>query len=183
MERLGPLPAGFERGQAGVALDRDSVWLSHGDEMTELDPITGAVRRTIRAGGRWHREIATNGRLVWVGFNDAARPEGAIPKAGVDLARPLRDEAVGGLGVIRYTDSVWQLDPTSGLLQRTLPVGGLPEGLVFVDDVLWVTSPIDGTLRRVDARSGETDLVVPLGHPPEEVAAADGRLWVAVRGP
>ena len=34
-----------------VALNGDSVWLSHGDEITELDPITGDVRSTIRAGG------------------------------------------------------------------------------------------------------------------------------------
>ena len=58
VERLGPLPPGFERGPAGVAVGEGSVWLSHGDEVTEFDPDTGALRSTLRAGGRWHPEIA-----------------------------------------------------------------------------------------------------------------------------
>ena len=74
--------------------------------------------------------------------------------------------------VIRYTDSIWQLDPASGLLQRTLPVGGLPEGLVLLDDALWVTSQVDAILQRVDAGTGETELVIPIGHQLEDVAAA-----------
>ena len=50
-ERFGPLPPGYERGPAGVAVHGTSVWLSHGDEVTEFDADSGAIRRTIRAGG------------------------------------------------------------------------------------------------------------------------------------
>ncbi len=169
--------------------------------MTELDPDTGAVRRTIRAGGRWHKEIAASGDRVWVGLQRLRPPRGcAIPNPGLDpidvrSGRRLdREKLISNTteivfagerlwAVIRYTDSVWQLDPASGLLQRTLPVGGLPEGLVLLDDALWVTSQVDAILQRVDAGTGETDLVIPIGHQLEDVAAADGRLWVAVRGP
>jgi YVTN family beta-propeller protein len=199
-EELGPLPEGYERGEAGVAVNGDSVWLSHGDEVTELDPDTGEVRSTIRAGGRWHKEIAASGHRVWVGYNDAARSEGAIPNPGIDpidvrsgrrldrakLISNTTELVLAGerlWAAIRVTDSVWQLDPASGLLQRTVPVGGLPEGLVFLDEALWVTSQVDAILQRVDAGTGETELVIPIGHQLEEVAAADGRLWVAVRGP
>jgi hypothetical protein len=158
------------------------------------------VRSTIRAGGRWHKEIAASGQRVWVGYNDAARSEGAIPNPGIDpidvrsgrrldrakLISNTTELVLAGerlWAAIRVTDSVWQLDPASGLLQRTVPVGGLPEGLVFLDEALWVTSQVDAILQRVDAGTGETELVIPIGHQLEEVAAADGRLWVAVRGP
>jgi DNA-binding SARP family transcriptional activator/streptogramin lyase len=199
-EKLGPLPEGYERGDAGIALHGDSVWLSHGDEATELDPDTGALRRTIRAGGRWHKEIAASGDRVWVGYNDSARPADALPNPGIDpievgsgrrldrakLISNTTELVLAGerlWAAIRYTDSIWQLDPASGLLQRTLPVGGLPEGLVYLDDALWVTSRVDAILQRVDAGTGEIELVIPLGHQLGDVAAADGRLWVAVRGP
>ena len=37
-EQLGPLPDEFERGPAGIAVSGQSVWLAHGDEVTELRP-------------------------------------------------------------------------------------------------------------------------------------------------
>jgi hypothetical protein len=198
-ERLGPLPSGFERGPAGVAVHGTSVWLSHGDELTELDADSGEVRRTVRAGGRWHREIATDGSRVWVGYNDATRPTGAIPNAGIDPVEARSGETherielvsdaselvfeSGQLWVlIRVTGSAAQLDPMSGLLQRSVPVGYWPEGLVFDGISLWITNEKDGTLRRVDPQTAETT-VIPVGYEVEGVALADGRLFVAVRGP
>ena len=199
-EQLGPLPDEFERGPAGIAVSGQSVWLAHGDEVTELDPVSGEIRRTIRAGGRWHREIAANGRRVWVGYNDATRPFTEIPNPGIDLidtstgrrlerAKLVSDAseilfASGRLWVaVRVAGAVWELDPASGLLQRTLEVGNEPEGIAFHDDSLWVTNELDAMLRRINPTSGETETVIPIGHALGEVAAAQGRLFVAVRGP
>ena len=200
-ERLGPLPSKFARGRAGVAVGGTSVWLAHGDEVTELDPVTGAIRRTVPAGGTWQREIAATPRLVWVGVNDAGRPDvAAAPNAGIDTidvgtGRTLEPTklvsntseilfASNTLWVaIRVTGTVWQLDPATRLLQRTLPVGNEPEGLAFLDNSLWVTNELDATLRRVDTSNGETEVVIPIGHALEEVASAGGSLFVAVRGP
>jgi len=77
---------------------------------------------------------------------------------------------------------VWELDPASGLVQRTFRAGQLPVGLVFLADPLWVTTQVDGELRRIDVRSGETESVLPLGHRLGDLAAANRRLFVAVRG-
>ena len=87
------------------------------------------------------------------------------------------------LVAIRIADAVWELDPASGLVQRTFRAGDAPVGLVFLDDSLWVTTEVDGELRRIDVRSGETQSIVPLGQRLGDVAAADGRLFVAVRVP
>jgi DNA-binding SARP family transcriptional activator len=196
VERVTPLPAGFERGRAGVALGGGSVWLSHGDEVTAFDPATGALRRTVAAGGRWHSEIAVAGEWVWVGVNDALRPG-----AGTGLARfhvsEDRDVEVASLisdaseillasnrlwvGV-RFANAVWELNPETGLLQRTIFAGHIPEGVAFYDESLWITNERDATVRRVDARSGDTELVTQIGHILEEVTVANGRLFVAVRG-
>ena len=199
-EQLGPLPDEFERGPAGIAVSGQSVWIAHGDEVTELDPISGERRRTIRAGGRWHREVAANEQRVWVGYNDVTRPSTKIPSPGIDLidtstgrrlerAKLVSDAseivfASGRLWVaVRVTGAVWELDPASGLLQRTLAVGNEPEGIAFHDNSLWVTNELDATLRRINPTTGETETVIPIGYALGEVAAAQGRLFVAVRGP
>ena len=83
-ERFGPLPPGFERGPAGIAVHGTSVWVSHGDEVTEFDADSGAVRRTVRAGGRWHREIATNGAAGLGGLQRRDATGGRAPRAGID---------------------------------------------------------------------------------------------------
>ncbi len=195
VERVGPLPPGFERGRAGVTVGRGSVWLSHGDEVTEFDPDTGVIRRTVAAGGRWHREIALADRRVWVGVNNSAGPGLMQGVESIDLAADHRVDhtklisnaseihfASRSLWVaIRVAGAVWELDPVTGLLQRTIPVGNDPEGLVFHDDSLWITNELDATVRRVDARDGETELLIPIGHALEEVAVANGYVFVAVR--
>jgi DNA-binding SARP family transcriptional activator/streptogramin lyase len=197
VERLGPLPPGFERGPAGVAVGEGSVWLSHGDEVTEFDPATGAVRRTVRAGGRWHSEIAAADRQVWVGVNNSIGPGLNTGLDRVDLSHGRRVDRFGLLSdaseivlanqivlvAIRIADAVWELDPASGLVQRTIRAGDSPVGLVFLDDSLWVTAQVDGELRRIDVRSGETESVLPIGQRLGDVAAADGRLFVAVSRP
>ena len=200
-ERLGPLREGFERGAAGIALGPDSVWLSHGDEVTELDPSTGAIRRTVAAGARWQREIAAAGNRVWVGFDHASRgpvkPGGDVRGLEVvdtDTGRTIRRSNIPGRGpseivfasdrlwvAVRYANAVWQFDPAVGLLERTMPAGNEPEGLAFLDESLWVTNELDGEVRQLDPGSGETARVIEIGQLVEGIAAADGRLWVAVR--
>jgi streptogramin lyase len=198
-EHVGPLAEGVERGPAGVALGEDSVWLTHGDEVTELDPGTGGIRWTGTAGGRWHTEIAAGERWVWVGVNArlGARTPTALDR--IDLAEDRsveRTELVNDASEILFASerlwiaihvagSIWELDPPTGVLQRTIPAGNEPEGLAFADESLWVSNEFDGTVRRIDARSGRTSAVIPIANAYrlEEVAAAEGRLFVAVRGP
>jgi YVTN family beta-propeller protein len=200
-ERLGPLPAGFENGLAGVAVGADGVWLAHGDEVTEFDPTTGEVRATMRAGGRWVSDIGAGGDSVWVVLNDSARVgDTARPAHAVDVVdassrrRVARRELVSsarevlvesGLVFIALAeaDAVWEFEAEDRVLLRTFAAGDEPEGLAFLDGSLWVTNESEATLRRIDPRNGETQAVVQIGHTLEDVAAYDGRLWVAVRRP
>jgi YVTN family beta-propeller protein len=195
-ERL-PLPGGFERGVAGVAVAPGAVWLSHGDEVTELDPTTGAVRRTVAAGGRWQREVAVVGRAVWAGVNGSRTPRTGLGLDRFDAARDGRVrfqklisepseilvESDRVWVAVRFGSAIWELSPETGELQRTIPAGYHPEGLAFYDESVWISNEVEATVRQVDARTGDTQRVIPIGHALEGVAVAEGRLFVAVRGP
>jgi DNA-binding SARP family transcriptional activator/streptogramin lyase len=197
VERVGSLPPGFERGPAGVAVGAGSVWLSHGDEVTELDPASGEIRGTTEAGGRWHPEIAVGGGWVWVGRNTSLQPASDVGLerfrvdggGKVELVKLVSDpsealyEAQRLWAAVRIADTVWELDSASGQLQRTIAAGQLPLGMALDEGALWITSDADEDVRRVDARSGETEVVVPIGHTVREVAVANGRVFVTVRGP
>ena len=195
VERI-PQPGGFERGPAGVAVGEGSVWLSHGTEVTEFDRATGEILSTTGAGGRWHPEIVADDGRVWVGVNDSIGPGSNTGVDRIELAATGRVERTELLSnaselmsadrsiwaAIRTADAVWEIDPDSGFVQRTIPAGNLPLGLAFLDDQLWVTTQ-DEELRRIDVRTGATESVIPFGRRVAEIAASDGRLYVAVRGP
>ena len=201
-ERYPPRREGYEQGIAGIALSSGAVWLTHGDEVTELDAATGDVRSSIRAGGRWQRAIATDGETVWVGFNDTARartpgdsaqfgPEPRADIVSVDPATRVDSLELGSTPaeMIVASGGVWIALPIPGLvsqivggrLLRTVPAGNEPVGLAFADEALWVTNQLDGLVRRMNVLTGQIDTVLDIGHRVEDAAAADGRVFVAVR--
>ena len=201
-ERLGPLPSKFARGRAGVAVGGTSAWLAHGDEVTELDPVTGAIRRTVPAGGN----MAAGDRCdAPVGLGRSQRRGPPRRRGGSERGdrhdrrrnRPyvrahqarLQYErnpvASNTLWVaIRVTGTVWQLDPATRLLQRTLPVGNEPRGtrlprqLALGHERAGRDAATESTRATARPRS-----IIPIGHALEEVASAGGSLFVAVRGP
>jgi hypothetical protein len=56
-ERFGPLPAGFDRGPAGLASSKHGLWLAHGSEVTLLDPVSGRAKADVKVGGLWASAI------------------------------------------------------------------------------------------------------------------------------
>ena len=62
-----------------------------------------------------------------------------------------------------------------------MPAGNEPEGLAFLDESSGSRTELDGQVRQLDPGSGETARVIEIGQLVEGIAAADGRLWVAVR--
>ena len=187
--------AGFERGPGrGRRRGRQRLAL-HGDEVTELDPATGEVRARSAAGGRWHtgdrrRRRRDLGRRQHVARAGAERSRTGRPRRRprVDLVRllsdpsedPVRDQAAWV--AVRFADAVWELDPGFGLVQRTIPRATSRSGSPSRRRRSG-SRPRDEELRRVDVRSGETELVVPIGHTVEDVARPTGRVFVTVRGP
>ena len=207
-ERFPPRREGYERGAAGIALSPGSVWLTHGDELSHLDPATGEVRWSIRAGGRWQGAVVSDGEHVWVGFNDTARGRAAASRPGrgdtgrfgpdprVDIVSVDARAVVDGIELgstpsemILASGGVWIALPIPGLVSqlvddrilRTVPAGNEPVGLAFADDALWVTNQRDGLVRRMNIWSGQIDAVLDIGRPVEGADAAGDRVYVAAR--
>jgi YVTN family beta-propeller protein len=192
-ERIGPLPAGYERGEAGVAVGEGALWLVHGEEVTKLDPVSGAVRATARVGGRWNSSIAVANGAVWTALDRG----GEYAVESVDARSPVRTGRVDLISfaseilaaahsvwvAVRNADAVWQLDGDDRTLVRTLPVGDYPESLSFLDGSLWVSNGKDAVVRRLQPGTGEVEEIIPVGHILEGIAAGSRHLWVTVRGP
>ena len=155
-ERFPLRRAGYERWVAGIALSPGSVWLTHGDEVSHLDPATGEVRWSIRAGGRWQGAAVSDGETIWVGFNDTARGlalasrpgQGDSARFGPDPAStssrstPARSSTASSSistpsEMILASGGVWIALAIPGLvsqlvddgIQRTVPAGNEPVGL------------------------------------------------------
>ena len=199
-ERFGPLPQGYEKGPASLTFDGHAVWLAHGNEVTRLDAVTGEPEGTIRAGGAWFARVAigtrgyvfdrfeTGGNLAsenaqFVQLFDANR----LTYAGrIVTATVVSDILVadGSTWVSLPTaDAVWEVDDRRGILVKTFPAGDTPVQLEFADDALWVANAFEGTVRRINRQSGESERVIQIGHTVIGLAVSGDRLFVAVSEP
>jgi YVTN family beta-propeller protein len=64
----------------------------------------------------------------------------------------------------------------------TVPIGHRADGIAFAGGAVWVASPGDDKLVRIDARTARVTAKVPAGADPDSVAAAGGVAWVTSRG-
>ena len=112
---------------------------------------------------------------------DTSRPP-LVPRAtalGFDPA----DVAVG-FGHVwvtgQITNKLYKIDPASGHVVQTIPVGREPMGVTVGDGAVWVADAIDGTISKVDPRTG-TSATFAVGGSPIDVSVGDGSVW-AVAG-
>jgi YVTN family beta-propeller protein len=199
-ERFGPLPAGYEKGPAGLIAEGRSLWLSHGNEVTRLDAVTGQPRGTIKAGGSWFARVGvgkrgyvfdryeTGGNLAseYEQFVQVFDPQRLVPTKRIVTGTAVSDilMADGSAWLaLAIADAVWQVDDARGILVKTFPAGETPIQLEFIDNSLWVTNLTDGVVRRIDPRTGEIERVIEIGHTLAGIAVADGRVFVVVSEP
>lgn len=80
--------------------------------------------------------------------------------------------------------SIAMTDPRSGRALRDVPTGPQPRFLTATADSIWTLSQGDGTVTRIDARSGTVRQTIPLGIPGHggDIAAGDGKVWTTVSG-
>jgi YVTN family beta-propeller protein len=76
-------------------------------------------------------------------------------------------------------DTVWQLDPSTGLA-REIPVGNGPRGIAFGEGSIWVANWGDATVSRIDPASGEVVETIDVGGHPASVGVGEGGVWVTV---
>ena len=198
-ERLGPLPTGYERGVAGVAVGAGGVWVAHGVELTLFDARTGAPLRTVRAGGPWAGSIAIGAGLVWAAYDGRLTASGRVDNPALDVVDPTtgrrraRIRLVSGVGDIEVADhavwvalpiadAVWLVDPRRLTVASTVSVGDDPVSIA-VDDGLWVSNSEDAAVTLFDQRTASKLAEIPVGHKPRGLAARDGEVWVVMTNP
>ena len=96
------------------------------------------------------------------------------------------EEAVGprpgSVWVVNRSDgTLSQIDPATGSVKQTIPVGRTPAAVAVGHDAVWVASSGDGTLTKVDPVRVRVVKRVQLSNAPEGVAVGSDGVYVTVR--
>jgi class 3 adenylate cyclase len=172
-----------------VAVSNGRLWVSSADDtLTELDPGSGSVLRTIALPRSASPLIG--GVVSWV----AAREHQvwATGKGTAERIAPSRLHGdVGGLGCCTGLGigggSVWlaggrsirRLDASTGSSEGTIALPFAPSAVVFGFGSLWVVDSDGNKVWAVDAKTNEPTGSASVGVHPTAVAAGFGSIWVA----
>jgi len=83
------------------------------------------------------------------------------------------------LHVSERAGTVTRIDPRSGTIVGSIPVGNGPSALVAGEGAVWVVNRHDGTLSRIDPATNTVSGTAPVGSDPTAVTAGNGAVWVA----
>jgi len=160
IREYGPFP-GVEH-VAGVTYDGQRVWFASGDKLNALDPETGERVRTIDAAA--HAGTAFDGHHLFQLSGD--RIQKIDPNTGRVLSS-IPAPGGGGSGLTWAEGTLWmgqyrnrkifQLDPHTGEILRTIESNRFVTGVTWVDGELWHATfeGDESDLRRVDPHTGE----------------------------
>jgi YVTN family beta-propeller protein len=91
--------------------------------------------------------------------------------------------AVSGVGSVWVdspeADVLDRIDPATGGIVDTIPVGAGAGALAVTGSDVWVANTLDGTLSRVSAVTDEVVQTVAVRSEPTGLAVGDGSVWVA----
>ena len=147
----------------GVTYDGRNVWFASGDKLNAVDPSTGKVQRTI--------DVAADAGTAFDGQHFFQLAERHIQKIDAKTGRVLATIpapagggdsglawAEGTLWVGHYRDrKIYQIDPDTGKILRTIESNRFVTGVTWVDGELWhgTWEGDESDVRRVDPRTGE----------------------------
>ena len=171
IQEYGPLPGIAAVG--GVTFDGQNIWLAAGATLCALDPASGELLRAIDvpapAGtafdGKHLFQLAGEViRKIDVATGDVLATI-AAPPGGVNSGLAW---AEGSLWLGRYSErKIFQIDPESGAVMRTIESNRFVTGIAWVDGELWhgTWEAEESEIRHIDAQTGEVieALVMPQG--------------------
>src|SRR5262245_17704620 len=159
VREYGPFPDGDA--VHGVTYDGQHVWFAAGDRLIAFDPASGQTRRAIEVAA--DAGTAFDGRHLYQLAGDRIRK--IDPRTGRVVATiPAPAEGGSGLAwaeatlwVGHYRDrKIYQMDPETGAILRTIESNRFVTGVTWVDGELWhgTWEGDESDLRRVDPRTG-----------------------------
>jgi glutamine cyclotransferase len=171
LQEYGPFP-GVEK-VTGVTFDGQQVWFGSKKKLNALDPASGKVTRSFDVSA--YAGTAFDGKHLYQMSEGTIRkidPKtgevvGTIPAPGKGGDSGLA-WAEGTLWVGQYeARKIYQIDPQTGAVLRTLDSNRFVTGVTWVDGELWHGNLEGGEseLRRVDPQTGEVleSLEMPKG--------------------
>ena len=147
----------------GVTYDGQHVWFAAGDTLRAIDPGSGAVVRSIDVAA--HAGTAFDGQHLFQLAEDriqkihpkTGRVIATIPAPGGGADSGLA-WAEGTLWVGQYrARRIYQIDPETGAILRTIESNRFVTGVTWVDGELWhgTWEGDESDLRRIDPETGE----------------------------
>jgi glutamine cyclotransferase len=148
---------------AGVTYDGQQVWMATGDKILAIDPSSGKTKRAIDVAA--HAGTAFDGKFLYqIAESRIQKIDPNTGKVVATIPAPGKGGdsgltwAEGTLWVGHYRErKIYQIDPSSGAILRTLESNRFVTGVTWLDGELWhgTWEGEQSELRRIDAKSGE----------------------------
>jgi DNA-binding SARP family transcriptional activator/streptogramin lyase len=197
------MPTGRDASAYAVASGAGAIWVVSGGHLLKVDSHTDTIladrcceqsKRGVHLGAGSLRDVAVGVGGVWVAdvLEEVLRvsPTTARVTAAVNLG-VIPTALTAGYGSVWVGSSagprlvVWRLNPATVRVEQTITVGATRSFIATVDVALgmgsvWATNYDQGTLVRIDPRSGDVTDTIHLGGHPRGIAVGAERVWVAV---
>jgi glutamine cyclotransferase len=146
----------------GVTHDGRRVWAATGARLIAFDPESGRLARTLeRAGDAGTAFDGTHLYQIAEARIDKIDPDTGHVVASIPAPGEGRDSglawAEGSLWVGQYRDRrIYQIDPATGAIRRTIESNRFVTGVTWVDGELWhgTWDGDESDIRRIDPASG-----------------------------
>jgi glutamine cyclotransferase len=161
VQEYGPFPGAAH--VHGVSYDHEQVWFASGDKLNAFDPASGKMTRSLDVSA--HAGTAFDGKHLFQIAEDriqkidlkTGRVLATIPAPGGGGDSGLA-WAEGTLWVGQYRNRrIYQIDPETGAILRTIESNRFVTGVTWVDGELWHATweGEQSDLRRIDPLTGE----------------------------
>jgi hypothetical protein len=166
VHEYGPFP---DAKVAGVTYDGRELWFASDDKLNAVDPANGELRRSLDVPA--NAGTAFDGRHLYQIGNDRIQKLDAktgavvatVPAPGTGLSGLAWAEGSLWVGVYKER-RIYEIDPESGAVLRTIESNRFVTGVAWVDKELWHGTWEDdqSEIRRVDAVTGEVAEVLEM---------------------
>jgi YVTN family beta-propeller protein len=143
-----------------VAVAPSGVWVTNwgDDTLSRIDPATNAVLQTLPltlTGNAGPEAIAYGNGSLWVSTTEVDASGKSLP------------------------GSVLRIDPASGQVLATIPVGGAVHDIEVTPAAVWVPAYADDTLTKIDPATNQVVTTIPVCTNPVGVTSGFGSVWAS----
>jgi YVTN family beta-propeller protein len=184
-----------ERCWGTVAAGDGVVWVTTdaaGPVVVRIDPTANAIAETVQVGVLPVALAVDEDGGLWLTatLQDAVvhvdpHPAGAVARTAIHLPARIsagRDAVWASAWQPGANGQVMRLDPRTGWVLASIPVGREPGALAVDDADVWVANGMDDTVSRIDARTNTVVATLPVVHDPVGVVIGTDAVWVVSRG-